>query len=69
MGKIRREKRKLASLSVKPSFIKPYNKKVREHNKNVDKQRKKNKRFEYIVTGIIFLVFATILCFKLWLKG
>lgn len=66
MGKIRTEKRKLARLSNKPEFIKSYNHKVREHNKNVHYQRKKNKRFELIVTLVIFIVFGGVLALKIW---
>lgn len=68
MGKIRTQKRKLARLSNKPSFIKSYNHNVRKNNKNVEIQRKKNKRFEYLISLVIFIVFGIILSYKLWLS-
>ena len=66
MGKIRTEKRKLARLSNKTPFIKSYNHKVRKHNENAHFQRKKNKRFEYLVTLVILIVFGGVLALKIW---
>lgn len=66
MGKIRSEKRKLARLSNKPEFIKSYNHKIRKHNENVQKQRKKDRLFEIKVFLTIALVFFGILALKIW---
>lgn len=66
MVRNRSEKRKLARLSNKTPFIKSYNHKVRKHNENVHLQRKKNKRFEYLVTLVILIVFGGVLALKIW---
>jgi hypothetical protein len=68
MSKIRREKRKLRRLSKNPEYIKNYNKKVRKHNESVYLQRKRAKRFEYMVFAVILVVFCGILVYKLWQK-
>lgn len=69
MGKIRREKRKLAQLSNKPAFVKSYNHNVRKHNQKVQLQRLKDKKFEFKVFLAIITVFCGILALKLWQKG
>lgn len=65
----RSEKRKLARLSNKAPFIKSYNHKVRKHNEKVQKQRKKDRLFEYKVFLGILIAFCGILALKLWQKG
>lgn len=68
MSKIRREKRKLKRLSNDPEYIKQYNRKVRKHNESVYLQRKRSKRFEYIIFSVILMGFCSILVYKLWQK-
>lgn len=54
MSKNRREKRKLARLSKKPNYIKPYNYKVRQHNKKVTEVKQKDRKLELGITlGLI----------------
>ena len=54
MSKNRREKRKLARLSKNPNYIKPYNYKVRQHNKKVIEIKQKDRKLELGITlGLI----------------
>lgn len=54
MGVNRREKRKLARLSKNPNYIKPYNYKVRQHNKKVTEVKQKDRKLELGITlGLI----------------
>lgn len=54
MGVNRREKRKLARLSKNPNYIKPYNYKVRQHNKKVTEVKQKDRKLELAITlGLI----------------